>query len=104
MDKDEQNCILLVLRDDIPFWNLPWWWLESWEVTWEEGILEVNEEKGLDVKVEHLLAIYAKEDNHDLVFLFLYKKNWGTLVLNDEAQGCERYPLDQLPENIFPQS
>ena len=98
---DEQNRVLLVLRNDTPFWNLPWWGLESWETPREAAVREIKEETGLEAEVERLLGIYAKEYKDDIVFLFLCKKVWGSLVLNDEAQAFERYEKDKLPENIF---
>ena len=98
---DEQNRVLLVLRNDIPFWNLPWWGLESWETPREAVVREIKEETGLEAEVERLVGIYAKEYKDDIVFLFLCKKVWGSLVLNDEAQAFERYEEDKLPENIF---
>ena len=98
---DDQNRILLVLRNDIPFWNLPWWWIESWETPWEWVVREIKEETGLNTQVERLVGVYTKHNKNEIIFLFLCKTIWGSLKLNEEAQDFWRYSNNEIPENTF---
>ena len=68
--KNENNQILMAKRKDNNLWNLPGWWVENLESPWDAVIREVKEETWLDIKVEKLIWIYAKNNRNDIVFCF----------------------------------
>lgn len=99
--KDQQNRVLLVLRTDKDWWNLPGGGLESGETPWEGVVREVKEETGLNVKVERLIGVYSKPLRNDLVFSFACQVLSGELTLNDEAADLRYFSLNELPENLY---
>ena len=98
---DEDNRVLLALRNDIDMWNLPWWWVEEWEAPWDAVIREIKEETWLDSSIISLVWLYNKKDEKDLVFLFHCNKIWWKLSLNGEAKSFWWFEIDKLPENVI---
>ena len=47
--KNEENRVLLCLRNDYNIWNLPGGGLEKGETPWQGIIREVKEETGLNI-------------------------------------------------------
>ena len=83
-----EHEILLALRRDIEWWNLPGGGLELGE-TVEEGVCrEVREETGLEVEVDHLVCVYSKPQKQELVLTFLCRVLGGTLTVTDESREC----------------
>jgi len=100
--RDEQNRVLLCLRNDGDFWNLPGGGLEKGESPWQGVIREVKEETGLDVKVLRLIGIYSKPEKDDIVFSFECKIVGGKITLNDEAKNIQWFSFPEIPKNTFP--
>jgi len=100
--KDEQNRVLLVLRNDYDLWNLPGGGLEKGESPWQGVIREVKEETGYNVRVERLAGIYFKPDKNEIVFSFECKIIGGGMTLNTEAKEIKYFLPDQLPKNTSP--
>jgi len=100
--RDEQNRVLLCLRNDYDFWNLPGGWLETWESPREAVIREVKEETGFDVEVIKLTWMYSKSYHDDLVFVFDCKIIWWEITLNTEARDIKYFWADELPVNTHP--
>ncbi len=98
--KDENNKILLVLRNDYDVWNLPWWQAEKGETPWEVCIREVKEETWLDVEIIKLIWIYSKTQSDDLVFTFECRIVAGAITLNNEAKDIQYFDNNNLPENL----
>jgi ADP-ribose pyrophosphatase YjhB (NUDIX family) len=99
--KDEQNRVLLALRTDKDWWNLPGGSLEAGEVPWECVVREVKEETGLQVEVLRLLGVYSKANKNDLVFSFECQVIGGELTLNDEAKDLKYFKVTDLPKNLY---
>lgn len=99
--KDEQNRVLLALRTDRNWWNLPGGSLEAGEAPWEGVVREVREETGLDVSVQRLLGVYSKIDKNDLVLSFECQVLGGELTLNDEAADLKYFSVNELPEKLY---
>lgn len=99
--KDEQNRVLLALRTDRNWWNLPGGSLEAGEAPWEGVVREVREETGLDVSVQRLLGVYSKIDKNDLVLSFECQVLGGELTLNDEAADLKYFAVNELPEKLY---
>ncbi len=96
---DEQNRVLLALRTDKDIWNLPGGGVEHGESPWEAVVREVKEETGLDVEVEEMIGVYAKDYDNDIVFMFKTTVVDGELSLSDEAKDLQYFGKDGLPEN-----
>jgi 8-oxo-dGTP diphosphatase len=99
---NEDNQVLLCLRNDYPIWNLPGGGVENSETPWDCVVREVKEETGLNVSVDRLIGIYSKVESDDLVFLFKCKYQSGVLLLNDEAGGFKYCDLENIPSNTIP--
>lgn len=98
-DKGE---ILLALRRDIHWWNLPGGGLERGE-TVEEGVCrEVREETGLGVEVDHLVGVYSKPQKQEVVLTFLCRVTGGTLTSTEESQECRYFTPEAMPANTLP--
>ncbi len=94
--------ILLALRRDIEWWNLPGGGLEIGE-TVEEGVCrEVREETGLEVEVEHLVGVYSKPQKQEVVLTFQCRVTRGTLTSTEESRECRYFAPAAMPTNTLP--
>ncbi|MFH1089920.1 MAG: NUDIX domain-containing protein [Candidatus Uhrbacteria bacterium] len=100
--RDEQNRILLVLRNDYDLWNLPGGGLEKGESPWQGVIREVKEETGLNVEATRLAGVYSKPDVDEIVFSFECKIIGGKLTLNEEAKDLKYFSFQEIPKNTPP--
>ena len=97
-----EGQVLLALRRDIGWWNLPGGGLEAGE-TVDEGIQrEVREETGLEVGVEKLIGVYSKPQKQEVVLTFLCRVTGGTLQSTEESRECRYFSPDALPVNTLP--
>ena len=97
-----EHEILLALRRDIDWWNLPGGGLELGE-TVEEGVCrEVREETGLEVEVDHLVGVYSKPQKQEIVLTFLCHVLGGTLTATEESRECRYFLPDVMPVNTLP--
>ncbi len=98
----KEREILLALRRDIAWWNLPGGGLERGE-TVEEGVCrEVLEETGLVVEVEQLVGVYSKPQKQEVVLTFLCRELSGTLTVTEESRECRYFATDAMPANTLP--
>ena len=98
----KDNEILLALRRDIAWWNLPGGGLELDE-TVEEGVCrEVREETGLLVAVERLVGVYSKPQKQEVVLTFLCRILGGVLTATEESRECRYFVPDAMPTNTLP--
>ena len=94
--------ILLALRRDTDWWNLPGGGLELGE-TVEEGVCrEVREETGLEVEVDHLVGVYSKPQKQEIVLTFLCRTLSGTLTVTNESRECRYFVPEAMPVNTLP--
>ena len=101
--KDEQDRVLLVLRNDYNFWNLPGGALEQGESPWQGVIREVKEETGYDVEVVKLSGVYTELGQSEVIFAFECKIIDGKPTLNKEAKKIQYFSFDEIPKNTFQQ-
>ena len=102
--RDQEDRVLLCLRNDYAFWNLPGGVLEDKESPWQWVIREVKEETWLDVEVVRLIGIYPKQDKNEIVFSFACKVIGGEITLNEEAKEIKYFSIDALPKNTPPKN
>jgi len=100
--KDDKDRVLLCLRNDYNFRNLPGGGLEKWETPWEGVIREVKEETGLNVEVTSLTGVYSKPEIDEIVFSFECKVIGWEITLNDEAKDIQYFAFQEIPKNTPP--
>jgi len=105
--------VLLQLRADFHQWGLPAGGMELGESAWQAIRREVREETGLEVIRGDLLGIYSDPtqiitypngDEMQVVSIAFIITEWqGELTDgDDETLALRFFPLDALPENLFP--
>lgn len=97
-----QGRVLLGLRRDIDWWNLPGGGMEAGETVDEALHREVLEETGLEVEVEQLVGIYSKPQKQEVVLTFRCRIVDGTLHPTDEIRESRYFVPDALPHNTLP--
>ncbi|MCM3784540.1 NUDIX domain-containing protein [Neobacillus mesonae] len=107
INKDQ---ILLHRRVDNGFWGLPGGFMELGEKIEDTARREVLEETGLKLGRMELFGIYS---NIDKIFrngnqtslvqvMFTCKEFKGELQITDESLETAFFPIQALPENLFP--
>lgn len=97
-----EGRVLLALRRDIDWWNLPGGGMEAGETVEEAVCREVREETGLDVEVEYLVGVYSKPQKQEVVLTFQCHSIGGTLTATEESRECRYFSPDALPVNMLP--
>ncbi|MGT2799995.1 NUDIX hydrolase N-terminal domain-containing protein [Streptococcus marmotae] len=99
----EQEKILLVQEND-GLWSLPGGWCDVDQSTMDNVIKEVQEEAGLEVEVERLVAILDKSKSnpsrsayHVTKIFYLCRRIDGQFQANLETIASDYFALDDLP-------
>jgi 8-oxo-dGTP diphosphatase len=98
----EGERILLALRRDIEWWNLPGGGMEIGETVDEALCREVSEETGLVVEVGQLVGVYSKPQKQEVVLTFRCFVLSGTPIATEESRACRYFDLTNLPAKILP--
>ncbi len=98
----EDGKVLLGLRRDSDWWNLPGGGMELGETVDEALRREVLEETGLRVRVGRLVGVYSKPKKQEVVLTFLCAVEGGELVETEEIRECRYVAPDALPANTLP--
>lgn len=98
----EQERVLLALRRDIDWWNLPGGGMEPGETVEEAMRREVREETGLEVAVERLVGVYSKPQKQEVVLTFLCRITGGQPSPTEESRECRFFAPDALPPDLLP--
>ncbi|GCE16664.1 NUDIX domain-containing protein [Dictyobacter kobayashii] len=99
---DRQGQILLALRRDIGWWNLPGGGMEIGETVEEAVHREVREETGLEIEIEQLVGVYSKPQKQEVVLTFRCHVIGGTLSVTEESSECRYFIPTNLPRNVLP--
>lgn len=94
--------ILLALRRDIEWWNLPGGGMEAGETVDEALCREVSEETGLEVEVGQLVGVYSKPQKQEVVLTFRCYVKGGTPIATEESLECRYFDPTELPTKILP--
>jgi ADP-ribose pyrophosphatase YjhB (NUDIX family) len=96
--------VLLIRRSDLPVWALPGGGLEAGETLKACCLREAKEETGLDVEIERLAGLYARQRAlgrpMDLTFVFTCRVVGGALGISDETTAVRYWPTQRLPFNM----
>ncbi|MBC8505394.1 MAG: NUDIX domain-containing protein [Anaerolineales bacterium] len=99
---DDQRRILLCHRRDYDIWNLPGGGVESGELPTEAAVREVQEETGLEIKLERLIGVYGKSYRDEIVFVFEGIPISGNISPTDESDSCSYFEIEEFPINTIP--
>lgn len=92
-----ESHVLLCHRTDHDVWNLPGGRVEEGESPWDAVRREVEEEVGLEVRVERLLGLYSVPEDKTIACTFLCVQTGGVLRLSNEADDIQWFKADSLP-------
>ncbi len=98
----EDGKVLLSLRRDIEWWNLPGGGMELGETVDEALCREVLEETGLQVLVGRLVGVYSKPQKQEVVLTFLCSITGGALAETEEVRESRFFAPEALPINTLP--
>ncbi len=98
----QEGNVLLALRRDIDWWNLPGGGMEVGETVEEAVCREVWEETGLEVEVEFLVGVYSKPQKQEVVLTFQCRTVAGKLTATEESSDCRFFAPAALPINTLP--
>jgi 8-oxo-dGTP diphosphatase len=94
--------ILLGLRRDIDWWNLPGGGMELGETVDEALYREVREETGLEVEVGQLVGVYSKPQKQEVVLTFRCRVVGGTMQPTEETRESRYFDPNALPDKLLP--
>lgn len=98
----DSSHVLLSLRRDIGWWNLPGGGLEPGETVDEALRREVREETGLEVELERLVGVYSKPQKNEVVLAFRCRVTGGQLSATEEMSESRYFAPGELPRNTLP--
>ena len=94
--------VLLAQRRDSGWWNLPVGGMEAGETVDQAVLREIQEETGLEARVERLVGVYSKPQADEVVLTFACRVMGGTLQPTDESSAFGWFRADALPERTLP--
>jgi ribonuclease HI/ADP-ribose pyrophosphatase YjhB (NUDIX family) len=100
---DEEGKILLVRRADDGRWCLPCGWVDPNEAPATTAVREVKEETGLDVRVLHLVNVFARPPGagfgpHSAVaIVYLCEIQGGNLQISHESLEARYWRIEEVP-------
>ncbi len=97
--------ILLTRRNDLPVWVAPGGHLDQGETVQDGCLREVREETGLDVEIERLIGLYARQrgpgnSRRTTSFVFACRVVGGTPQVSDETTDIRYWPVQKLPVTV----
>jgi 8-oxo-dGTP diphosphatase len=98
----DEGRILLALRRDIDWWNLPGGGMELGETVDEALRREVYEETRLEVAIERLVGVYSKPQKQEVVLTFRCHIVGGVPTETEETRTCRYFAPNNLPSNLLP--
>ena len=98
----DEGRILLALRRDIDWWNLPGGGMEIGETVDEAVHREVYEETHLEVAIERLVGVYSKPQKQEVVLTFRCHVTGGEPTETEETRTCRYFAPTDLPPNLLP--
>lgn len=102
---NENNEILMAKESVDGKWTIPGGWADVGFAPSEVVVKEIEEETGIQTKVERLLAVYDKqrhphppEPYYIYKLMFFCRATGGSLQPGFDMKGAAYFPLDNLPE------
>ena len=96
---NERGELLLSLREDMRFWNLPGGHLDEGETLAQAAVREVFEETGILVAIDRAVGLYFWPGFRQVTTLFSGRVAGGDLLPRTEESAENRFfPSDRLPE------
>ncbi len=100
-ENDQQ--VLLVLRDDFRIWGLPGGGLEPGETPEQAAIREALEETGYQIVLDRYVGSYHRPQMNDLRHSFRAHVVGGqALQRGPETRAVRWFPVNELPDKLTP--
>ena len=110
---NDENEILLQLRDDFNAWGCPGGSMELGESFEETAKRELKEETGLEALSLKMIGVLSGKETfrtypngdqlYDITAIFIIDKYKGDLMIdNKETKGLSWFSVENLPKNLSP--
>jgi ADP-ribose pyrophosphatase YjhB (NUDIX family) len=103
---NDQNQVLLVLREDARVWALPGGHVEAGETYEHAAVREAREETGYEIVLDRLVGTYWRPQfphGGNTQYVYAGRVTGGDPSLHDwESLQVKWFPLDALPWRLFP--
>jgi len=103
---NDQNEVLLVLREDARVWALPAGHVETGETYEQAAVREAREETGCEIVLDRLVGTYWRPQfphGGNTQYVYAGRVTGGDPSLHDwESLQVKWFPLDALPWRLFP--
>jgi 8-oxo-dGTP diphosphatase len=83
-------------------WSFPSGFVDAGEVVEQAAVREVEEETGLQVRIDRLLGVYSTQGERVVFIAFAGSPVGGRLQAGEECIEVAVFQADQLPELAFP--
>jgi ADP-ribose pyrophosphatase YjhB (NUDIX family) len=83
-------------------WSFPSGYVDAGEVLEEAAVREVQEETGLDVRIDRLIGAYSRAGDRIIFIAYAGSVVGGELCAGEECLEVGTFPPDALPEMAFP--
>ena len=83
-------------------WSFPSGYVDAGEVLEEAAIREVQEETGLDIRIDRLIGAYSKPGDRIIFIAYAGTAVGGELVAGEECIDVAIFPPGALPDLAFP--
>jgi 8-oxo-dGTP diphosphatase len=95
--------VLLVLRRDVPLWDLPGGRVETLEHPCQTAIRETHEETGLHIELDGYQKRYIRKQMADTQYLFHSSTyNGDEITSGPETRRLKWFPYSHLPALMIP--
>ena len=102
----QDGKVLMIQRARPPllgYWCLPGGYISYGEEPRDAAMREAKEETNLDVEITDLVGVYTIDNcptGHKIDIIYFGHFVGGVFTPNEEAQSCQYFSVDNLPEKI----
>ena len=83
-------------------WSFPSGYVDAGEVLEEAAVREVQEETGLEIRIDRLIGAYSRAGDRIVFIAYAGSVVGGELAAGEECLAVGVFPPDRLPDLAFP--